>query len=303
MERAASFDYCYNHFQGFRERGAILALASGDELERSCLHLGFYLASWGMLRGSTELLQKSLRHFVPLLEVIAQTPEEDWAIDISGYTEDAIDRLMTLEQDVRAAVSGARPATDTLSTKIMLGVFGNVPAFDSFFQGWLPSIQLQSAGPAGHRAFLRGARGRLQDAPSHPGFSDGGSHHAPLSESQGDGHDLLYGRRRLILPRLTRLALRPLWVAEHETREGYLTQSGAEKASSMVFPPGEIISMALRASPGSDSPSEKVLALRVYPLATAQAAVGDSRPTSFMERAGPFVRLLGQVALRPIALR
>lgn len=151
-ERAASFDYCYNHFQGFRERGAISALASGDEVERSCLHLGFYLASWGMLRGSTQLLQKSLRHFVPLLEVIAQTPEEDWAIDISGYTEDSIDRLMTLEQAVRAAVSGARPATDTLSTKIMLGVFGNVPAFDSFFKAGfrVSSFSRQALRDIGH---------------------------------------------------------------------------------------------------------------------------------------------------------
>lgn len=131
-ERITSFDYCYNHFQAFRENRA--ALASEAELERSCLHLGFYLASWGMLRGSSELLQKSLRHYVPLIELIAETKEDVWAVDIDQYTEDNIERLISLERDIRRVISGTRAATDTLSTKIMLGVFGNVPAFDSFFR-------------------------------------------------------------------------------------------------------------------------------------------------------------------------
>lgn len=51
-ERYTSFDYCYNYF-----------LTTNDlekDIERSCLTLGFYLASWGMFRGSSFLLQKSL---------------------------------------------------------------------------------------------------------------------------------------------------------------------------------------------------------------------------------------------------
>lgn len=49
--RYASFDYCFNYFQSFREARNIAALASSANLQLSCLHLGFYLASWGMLRG------------------------------------------------------------------------------------------------------------------------------------------------------------------------------------------------------------------------------------------------------------
>lgn len=41
-------------------------------MEVSCLHLGFYLASWGMLRGSSDLLQRSARHLVPLMTATTQ---------------------------------------------------------------------------------------------------------------------------------------------------------------------------------------------------------------------------------------
>ncbi len=50
-ERYASFDYCFNYFQSFRELGNISALAGPANVQLSCLQLGFYLASWGMLRG------------------------------------------------------------------------------------------------------------------------------------------------------------------------------------------------------------------------------------------------------------
>jgi hypothetical protein len=72
--RYTSFDYCFNYFQSHREGGRLLELLRGDALQLSCLHLGFYLASWGMLRGSSELLQRSVRNFVPLVEVIANAP-------------------------------------------------------------------------------------------------------------------------------------------------------------------------------------------------------------------------------------
>lgn len=41
--RSRSWDYCYNYFQDHPE--------PTQDLERSCLQLGYYLASWGMLRG------------------------------------------------------------------------------------------------------------------------------------------------------------------------------------------------------------------------------------------------------------
>jgi hypothetical protein len=129
--RYASFDYCFNYFQSFRESREISALAHRANVQNSCLHLGFYLASWGMYRGSTQLLKNSLRYLVPLIKVVAGTDASLWKIDAHCYTESNIDRLWQL----RCAILQAYPKmTPALLTKSMLGVFGNVPAFDTNFR-------------------------------------------------------------------------------------------------------------------------------------------------------------------------
>ncbi|MFC4637722.1 hypothetical protein [Deinococcus hohokamensis] len=70
--RYASFDYCYNYFQDFHERGRHADLTSDAHRQLSALQLGFYLASWGMYRGSTQLLQRSARHLLPVIDVIGR---------------------------------------------------------------------------------------------------------------------------------------------------------------------------------------------------------------------------------------
>lgn len=146
--RYASFDYCFNYFQSHRGDPRSLV---GDNLQTSCLQLGFYLASWGMVRGSSFLLQRSVKHFEPVLEVIALTDREFWRIDLHSYDEEMIDEVLRVAEELREAlslslslspsggtpsVSGAqaRRASDTLVTKVMLGVFGCVPAFDQYFR-------------------------------------------------------------------------------------------------------------------------------------------------------------------------
>ncbi len=59
-ERFSSFDYCYNHFYSFYRDNRVPELADDRNLQMSCLQLGFYLASWGMLRGSSFLIEKSV---------------------------------------------------------------------------------------------------------------------------------------------------------------------------------------------------------------------------------------------------
>ncbi len=80
--RYTSFDYCFNYFQAFHGAGDTAALAAPVNLQLSCLHLSFYLASWGMLRGSAELLQKSARYLIAVLEVIAGADRSLWDKDL-----------------------------------------------------------------------------------------------------------------------------------------------------------------------------------------------------------------------------
>lgn len=130
--RYASFDYCFNYFQSYREQDRTADVAAEENMQLSCLHLGFYLASWGMFRGSV-LLSRSVKQFESVIELISQVPREIWEIDASGYCTDAREALITTADDIRASLAfpeGKWPSP-TLATKIMLGVFGSVPAFDS----------------------------------------------------------------------------------------------------------------------------------------------------------------------------
>ena len=129
--RYASFDYCYNHFQSAREGGELEGLADGEDLVLSCLHLGFYLASWGMMRGSGDLLQRSVRELIPVVRAIAMEPSDTWMIDVCDDVTYARG-VLALYRRVKGAFTVK--ASDTLVTKTMLGVFGFVPAFDRYFR-------------------------------------------------------------------------------------------------------------------------------------------------------------------------
>jgi hypothetical protein len=122
--RYASFDFCYNYFKC----NDILA-----DLELSCLHLESYLASWGMLRGSSFMLQKSIKHLEPAIKYIASLPKNYWEIDVDSYNNENIDKIIKIYQDIRNLVIEAGCRDLTLITKILLGVFAFVPAYDDNF--------------------------------------------------------------------------------------------------------------------------------------------------------------------------
>lgn len=131
-ERYASFDYCFNYFQEQRETHALGDSADDGSRQISCLQLGFYLASWGMLRGSTALLRKSVRYLMPVIDVIWSCPPEIWSVDANAYSPEARALILDVAGRIRAAFP--ERASETLVTKIMLGVFGCVPAFDRNFR-------------------------------------------------------------------------------------------------------------------------------------------------------------------------
>ena len=133
IERNASFDYCFNHFQSFREQDRTNELVSRGCIEKSCLQLGFYLASWGMLRGSSFLLRRSVKVYEPVIEAVAAADPALWDVDAHCYTPANIQLILDFRQQLIQAFGPANRPSDILVTKTMLGVFGNVPAFDSFF--------------------------------------------------------------------------------------------------------------------------------------------------------------------------
>lgn len=133
--RFASFDYCYNYFYSFRKKPKKLAYKRN--IEKSCLHLAFFLASWGIYRGSTAPLQKSIKLYEPLIKALAKNKSKIyWKIDADKYTVKNIKRLQDCAIIIKSELGKnlEKPPSDTLVTKIMLGMFGNVPAFDDNFR-------------------------------------------------------------------------------------------------------------------------------------------------------------------------
>ena len=140
-ERYASFDFCYNYFYSFYKRNKLDELADEKNLQMSCLQLGFYLASWGMMRGSSFLLEKSVRNYKNLIVAISKMNPKLWEIDVDKYDEDNIRLLLNCKQQIIEVLGKENKPSDTLITKIMLGVFANIPAYDQYFR---KSLKLHS---------------------------------------------------------------------------------------------------------------------------------------------------------------
>lgn len=127
--RYYSFDFCYAHFRQSR------ALPPEQrDIEKSCQVLWSYLASWGMLRGSSFLLQKNPAYLKELVEWIYAQPENTWEIDVEHYDTKANVILDLYNQAKDKILKGEEHQAVTLVTKILLGVFAIMPAYDRFFK-------------------------------------------------------------------------------------------------------------------------------------------------------------------------
>ena len=124
--RYISFDYCYNYF--YLNRNDLL-----KDIQKSCLVLGFYLASWGMYRGSSFLLNKNVKYLEETINYINTLPPEVWDIDVDNYTETNIKTIIDIFKEVKKILIKENARHITLVTKILLGVFGFIPAFDRYF--------------------------------------------------------------------------------------------------------------------------------------------------------------------------
>lgn len=134
--RYRSWEHCYSYFQGRGQDGI------ARDKETAALQLGFYLASWGMYRGSSFLLQRDYLVHTHVIDVLAG-PRFSllWNKDLGSSPEDITlaSTVMDLIEAVRAAYKPFAPAvgsaqpTDTLLTKVILGTLGSLPACDRYF--------------------------------------------------------------------------------------------------------------------------------------------------------------------------
>ena len=147
-DRYASFDYCYLYFKKSSSAEIL------KDMEKSCLVLGFYLASWGMLRGSSFLLEHSAKYYEPLIEYIASLDKSVWEIDVDNYTDENIEIILEIYEKCKEILIKNKNSHLTLITKILMGVFGFIPAFDRFFCDSFREISLKKCR---YRSFNRNA--------------------------------------------------------------------------------------------------------------------------------------------------
>ncbi|MGI6067627.1 hypothetical protein [Absicoccus porci] len=136
--RYRSWEHCYSHF--IKARGS-----KEMDYDYLSLQLAFYLASWGMYRGSSFLLQKDYKVHIPVVkELLSEKYDVLVGIECTDFRKESNQQLLkdinsflgqyydkirreVKEQELKNQLSF------TLITKILMGTLGCVPAYDRYF--------------------------------------------------------------------------------------------------------------------------------------------------------------------------
>ena len=127
--RYRSWEHCFAYFRGHG------SFTTPSQIDTAALHLAFYLASWGMYRGSSELLQKDYKiHQSAVSKLLDHSYDDLWELDCGDSAHDGptADSIISLSDAIKATYRDFQP-TDTLLTKILLGTVGCAPACDQYF--------------------------------------------------------------------------------------------------------------------------------------------------------------------------
>ena len=155
--RYRSWEHCYSAFSGCKEK-----TLSEKDLDFLCLHLSFYLASWGMYRGSSFLLQKDYKvHATAVRELMKPDYIDLWAVKCEDLVDNSVklqklfslsDELKKIYSDIRISANRsinrkvpAKSISDTLITKILMGTLGCAPAYDRYFNDGVKKCGVASA--------------------------------------------------------------------------------------------------------------------------------------------------------------
>lgn len=129
--RYKSWEHCYTYFT-----------KNTTELHTACLQMAFYLASWGMYRGSSFLLWKDYLIHKEVVEHLLSKKHLQ-RLNFKDTTKEEIEEIFDLITYIKMwyqnnieFINGEKKkvnVTDTLATKIILGSLGCIPAYDRYF--------------------------------------------------------------------------------------------------------------------------------------------------------------------------
>ena len=155
--RYKSWEHCYNFFKSIKNKEL-----SEIELNLAQLHLAFYLASWGMYRGSSFILQKDYTIFKGIVKkILSKEYLPLWHIEKNLDKKEQLNELFTIlyskiedelkkirnsvknHPDFKRKLNEIDDISSTLVTKILLGTIGCIPAYDRFFIAGLETEKIQ----------------------------------------------------------------------------------------------------------------------------------------------------------------
>ena len=134
--RELSWEHCYLSF-----KNAFSQEKTEELIDYLSLQLAFYLASWGMYRGSSFILEYDYRIHTPAVEILL---EDTWKglrdIKCSEFPQyvglfDELERKLNeyyLDKRNMVSDSSVKEVSKVLTSKIMLGTLGCTPAYDSY---------------------------------------------------------------------------------------------------------------------------------------------------------------------------
>lgn len=142
--RFKSWEHCFKVFSAARKANVV-------DYDYLSLHLAFYLASFGMYRGSSFLLQKDYKVHIPVVKEILNSKYDtllsiacselkkeenlDLLFELKGWINDHYKKV----KNIIPKNANKQETSSTLITKILLGTLGCVPAYDQFLQTGLKS--------------------------------------------------------------------------------------------------------------------------------------------------------------------
>ena len=156
VTRFRSWEWCHNYFIEHKDN------PSAEEKDFMALHLAFYLASWGMYRGSTYLLQRDYKAHTNAVENILNNEYQLlWNFDSTQSDINKAKELLfgndgnggiyhKIKDSYNEYYGSDDDASETLVTKILLGTFGCVPAFDRFLKSGISWYQKNNSAKIGN---------------------------------------------------------------------------------------------------------------------------------------------------------
>jgi hypothetical protein len=154
--RYKSFNHC---FLTFRKLFEICKKqdVSDSMLDYSALHLAFYLASWGMYRGSSMLLQKDYLIHVEAIKILLKSDYRClYSLSPNEYTDITYNEFDRVVSELSAYYSGIKGkfhnkekhigATDTLISKILIATLGCTSAFDRYVKAGMILCKIPYSG-------------------------------------------------------------------------------------------------------------------------------------------------------------